>query len=109
MPPESPARARRSAGIAGAIGAYALPVLILVAAVAAYLVPRPVTEWLGMNPTPPQVPDDMDNIIRLLAVPIAFFGLVLLAAVSVVRSLRSRRARAAAAAAAPAAPAAPAA
>ncbi len=79
-----------------AIGAYFLPVLLMVAAVVAYLVPRPVTEWMGMTPTPPQVPDDMDNIVRLIAVPIGFFALLLLAAVSVIRSLRARRAQAAA-------------
>jgi hypothetical protein len=99
-PPDSPVRTRRSSSVASAIGAYALPVLIMVAAVAAYLVPRPVTEWFGMNPTPPQVPDDMDNIIRLLAVPIAFLGLVLLAVVAVVRSVKMRRTQAAAAPAA---------
>ncbi len=93
MLPDSPVRAQRSSSIAGAIGAYFLPVLIMVVAVAAYLVPRPVTHWLGMNPTPPQVADDMDNIIRLLAVPIGFLGLLLLAAVSVFRSVRARRTR----------------
>ena len=91
-PPESPAPARRPASIAGAIGAFGLPVLIVVAAMAAYLVPRPVTEWFGMDPTPPQVPDDMDNIIRLVSVPIAFLGFVLLVVVAVVRGVRARRA-----------------
>jgi hypothetical protein len=94
--PESPAHARRPAITAGAIGAYLLPVSIMVVAVAAYLFPRPVTRWFGMTATPPQVPDDIDNIIRLLAVPIAFLGLLLLAVVSVTRSVRARRARAAA-------------
>lgn len=47
-----------------------------------------------MEPTPPQVADDMDNIIRLIAVPVGFLGLVLLAVVSIVRSVKARRAAA---------------
>ena len=74
------------------IGAYILPILILAAAAAAYLFPRPVTEWFGMEPTPPQVADDMDNIIRLIAVPVGVVGLALVAVVSMVRSARARRA-----------------
>jgi len=88
-PSDSPTRSRPGVG---AIGAYFLPVLILASAAAAYLVPRPVTEWFGMEPTPPQVADDMDNIIRLIAVPVGFLGLLLLAVVSVRRSVKARRA-----------------
>jgi Na+-driven multidrug efflux pump len=84
----TPEGARRQGGI----GAYILPILILAAAAAAYLFPRPVTEWFGMEPTPPQVADDMDNIIRLIAVPVGFLGLLLLAFVSIRRSAKSRRA-----------------
>jgi hypothetical protein len=86
--PTAPEDVRRHGGI----GAYVLPVLIMVAAAAAYLVPRPVTEWFGMEPTPPQVADDMDNIIRLIAVPVGFLGLMLVVFVSVVRSGKARRA-----------------
>ena len=84
----SPEGTRRPRGI----GAYILPILILAAAAGAYLVPRPVTEWFGMEPTPPQVADDMDNIIRLIAVPVGFLGLLLLAFVSIRNSAKARRA-----------------
>jgi hypothetical protein len=86
-PPEETRRPR-------GIGAYILPVLILAASAASYLFPRPVTEWFGMEPTPPQVADDMDNIIRLIAVPAGFLGLMLLVFVSIRRSAKSRRAEA---------------
>ena len=86
------ARSPEQARLPGGIGAYILPILILAAAAAAYLFPRPVTEWFGMEPTPPQVADDMDNVIRLIAVPVGFLGLLLLATVSIVRSSRARRA-----------------
>ncbi len=85
---DSQIRAQRSTG---AIGAYLAPVFLVALASAAYLFPRPVTGWLGLTPTPPQVPDDMDNIVRLLAVAVGFVGLLLFVVVLLARA--SRRAR----------------
>ncbi len=91
-PADPQVRRGRSSGRLGAIAAYAGPVALVVAAIAAYLVPRPVTRWLGMHAEPPVVPDDLDNIVRILAVMIAMFGVFLAAIVVLVRWNRRRRA-----------------
>ncbi len=85
------ARESRPTSLAGRIAAYAVPALLVVAAVAAYAVPRPVTRWLGLQADPPVIPDDLDNIVRILAVLLAFIGFALAALVALVRWSRGRR------------------